>query len=170
MLDEIDNQLADLKVSPEELADIQRPFVKMIRLDFFFLFRGVLNQYATILNQKLIANVHEAKGATTASAAAMQHSELISAWSKRTQKEDPSADLERQSLTDVLNDYMPRNGEWLSDKELAVVQKFRSEIVRLNADCEKQGGYTPEAVSFYDRYSGHNNIDKAKQLRNEVLQ
>jgi len=31
VLDEIDNQLAELKVSPEELADIQRPFVKMVR-------------------------------------------------------------------------------------------------------------------------------------------
>lgn len=35
VLNEINNQLAELKVSPEELADIQRPFVKMVRLDFF---------------------------------------------------------------------------------------------------------------------------------------
>jgi hypothetical protein len=31
-------------------------------------------------------------------------------------------------------------------------------------------GYTPEAVTYYDRYSRDNNIDKAKQLRNEMLQ
>ena len=35
MLDEIDNQLAELKVSPEELADIQRPFVKMSSAETF---------------------------------------------------------------------------------------------------------------------------------------
>jgi hypothetical protein len=55
VLDEIDNQLAELKVSPKELADIQRPFVKMVRLDFFFLFQGVLNQYSHILNHELVA-------------------------------------------------------------------------------------------------------------------
>jgi hypothetical protein len=44
VLDEIDSQLTELKVSPKELADIQRPFVKMVRLDFFFLFQNVLNQ------------------------------------------------------------------------------------------------------------------------------
>jgi len=170
VLDEIDNQLAELKVSPEELADIQRPFVKMVRLDFFFLFQGVLSQYATILNTELVADVHAAKDPSAASVIVMRHSELITAWTKRTKKEDPSADLEKESLEDALNEYMPKGGEWLNVKELAVIQKFKAEILRLNADCEKKGGYTPEAVTYYDRYSGDHNIDKAKQLRNEVLQ
>jgi hypothetical protein len=170
VLDEIDNQLAELKVSPEELANIQRPFVKMVRLDFFFLFQGVLRQYATIVATELTAYVHKATDASAASAVVMRHSELITAWTKRTLKEDPSADLEKESLEDALNDYVPKSGEWLNDKELAVMQRFKTEIVRLNADCEKKGGYTPEAVTYYDRYSGDHNIDKAKQLRNEVLQ
>jgi hypothetical protein len=168
VLDEIDNQLAELKVSKEEIANIQRPFVKMVRLDFFFLFQGVLNQYATLLNSKLVADVHEAKDPSAASAVMMRHSDLITAWTKRTQKDAPAAELEKQSLEDVLNDYMPKSGEWLSDKELAVLQKFKAEIVRLNADCEKKGGYTPEAVTYYDRYSGDHNIDKANQLRNSA--
>ncbi len=170
VLDEIDNQLAELKVSPEELANIRRPFVKMVRLDFFFLFQGVLRQYATIVATELTAYVHKATDASAASAVVMRHSELITAWTKRTLKEDPSADLEKESLEDALNDYVPKSGEWLNDKELAVMQRFKTEIVRLNADCEKKGGYTPEAVTYYDRYSGDHNIDKAKQLRNEVLQ
>jgi hypothetical protein len=170
VLDEIDNQLAELKVSPKELADIQRPFVKMVQLDFFFLFQGVLSQYATIVNAELVAAVHEAKDPSAASAVIVRHSELISAWTKRTQKEHPSAGLEKGSLEDVLSDYTPKSGEWLNDKELAVTQRFKTEIVRLNAECEKKGGYTPEAVTYYDRYSGDHNIDKAKQLRNEVLQ
>lgn len=170
ILDEIDSQLAELKVSPGELADIQRPFVKMVRLDFFFLFRGVLNQYAMLLNTKLTADVREAKDPSAASALVLRHSELITAWTKRTEKLDPSADLEKELLEDLLNEYMPRSGEWLNDKELAVMQRFKAEIVRMNADCEKKGGYTPEAMTYYDRYSGDHNIDKAKQLRNEVLQ
>jgi len=143
VLDEIDNQLAELKVSPEELADIQRPFVKMVRLDFFFLFQGVLSQYATILNTELVADVHAAKDPSVASAAVMRHSELITAWTKRTKKEDPSADLEKESLEDALNEYMPKGGEWLNVKELAVMQKFKTVIVRLNADCEKKGRLHP---------------------------
>jgi hypothetical protein len=120
--------------------------------------------------QKLVADVHEAKDPSAASAVVMRHSDLITAWTKRTQKDAPGTDLEKQSLEDVLNDYMPKSGEWLSDKELVFMQKFKGEIVRLNADCEKKGGYTPEAETYYDRYSGDHNIDKAKQLRNEVLQ
>jgi hypothetical protein len=170
VLDEIDNQLAELKVSPEELADIQRPFVKMVRLDFYLLFQGVLRQYATILNTELVADVHAAKDPNAASAVVMRHSELITAWTRRTQKENPSADLEKESLEDALNEYIPKGGEWLNEKELAIMQKFKAEILRLNAACEKKGGYTPEAVTYYDRYSGDHNIDKAKQLRNEVLQ
>jgi hypothetical protein len=170
ILDEIDSQLAELKVSPEELVDIQQPFVKMVRLDFFFLFQGVLNQYATLINTKLTADVHEAKDPSAAAGLVMRHSELITAWTKRTEREDPSSALEKESLEDLLNDYTPRSGEWLNDKELAVMQKFKAEIVRLNAACEKNGGYTPEAVTYYDRYSGDHNIDRAKQLRNEVLQ
>lgn len=170
VLDEIDSQLGELKVSPSELADIQRPFVKMVRLDFFFLFQGVLHQYATIVNTELVDAVHAAKDPSVASAAVMRHSELITAWTKRAEKPDPGIDLERASLQDVLNDYMPRRGEWLRDKEIEVFQKFKAEVLRLNADCEKKGGYTEEAVTYYDRYSGDRNIDKAKQLRNEVLQ
>jgi hypothetical protein len=165
------SQLAELKVSPRELADIQRPFVKMVRLDFFLLFRGTLSEYAKIVNDGLVADIHAAKGdASTANAAQMRHSELISAWTKRTRKDDPSADLEKEPLEDLLNEYMPRRGEWLDDKELAVMKKFKDEILRLNADCEKKGGYTPEAVTYYDRYSGDHNIEKAKQLRNDALQ
>ncbi len=98
ILDEIDSQLAELKVSPEELTDIQRPFVKMVRLDFFFLFQGVLNQYAALINTKLTADVHEAKDPSAAAALVLRHSELITVWTKRTQKDDPSADLERSRL------------------------------------------------------------------------
>lgn len=170
VLNEIDNQLTELKVSPKELADIQRPFVKMVRLDFLFLFQGVLGQYAAIRNAELVADIHKAKDPSAANAVEIRHSELITAWTKRTRKENPSAELEKEPLEDVLNSYMPKSGEWLNDKELAVMQKFKAEVLRMNAGCEKKGGYTSEAATYYDRYSGDHNVDKAKQLRNDVLQ
>jgi hypothetical protein len=170
VLNEIDAQLAELKVSPDEVAKIQLPFVKMVRLDFLFLFQGVLMQYATIKNSKLVDDAHAAAGQPGSIDAAMKHSDLITVWTARTTNLDWGATLERQSLSDALNDFIPKTGEWLDDKELTVFRKFKDEIVRLNADCEKKGGYTAEAVTYYDRYSGDHNIDKAKQLRNEVLQ
>jgi hypothetical protein len=170
VLDDIDAQLAELKVAPAEIASIQRPFVKMVRLDFFFLFQGVLNQYATLINAKLQNDVHRAQDPSVASGLVMKHSDLITAWTKRTQNENPAAGLENESLEDLLNAFVPKRGEWLSDKDLAVIQKFKSEIVRLNADCEKKGGYTSEASTYYDRYAGDHNVDKAEQLLNEAQQ
>lgn len=70
----------------------------------------------------------------------------------------------------MLNDYIPKSGEWLDNKELMIIQKFKAEVLRMNADCEKNGGYTSEAAIYYDRYAGDHNVDKAKQLRDEVLQ
>ena len=170
VLDDINGQLAELKVSQAEVSNIQLPFVKMVRLDFFFLFQGVLNQYAALLNGKLTNEVHSAPDPSVAAGLVMKHSDLIAAWTKRTQNENPSADLERESLEDLLNAYIPKPGEWLSDKDLAAIQKFKAEIVRLNADCEKKGGYTSEASTYYDRYAGDHNVDKAEQLRNEAQQ
>lgn len=170
VFDDIDRQLAELKVSPDELAMIQRPFVKMVRLDFFFLFQGVLHQYATIKNSKLVDEAHAAAGQPGSLDPTLKHGELITAWSARTANLDWGAKLENESLEDVLNDFIPKPSEWLNEKELVVFKKFKDEIVRLNTDCEKKGGYTAEAVTYYDRYSGDNNIEKAKQLRNEVLQ
>jgi len=170
VLDEINGQLSEMKVAPDEIANIQRPFVKMVRLDFFFLFQGVLNEYATLLNTKLMDDVHQAPDPSVASGLVVRHSELITAWRKRTQNDNPAANLERETLEDLLNAYIPKHGEWLGDKDLAVVQKFKSEVVRFYADCEKKGGYTAEAATYYDRYAGDHNVDKAEQLRNEVMQ
>jgi hypothetical protein len=170
VLDDIDAQLAELKVAPAEIANIQRPFVKMVRLDFFFLFQGVLNQYATLINAKLQNDVHTGPDPSVASGLVMKHSDLITAWTKRTQNENPAASLESESLEDLLNAFIPKRGEWLNDKDLAVIQKFKSEIVRLNADCEKKGGYTSEASTYYDRYAGDYNVDKAEQLLTEAQQ
>jgi hypothetical protein len=170
VLDEIESQLAELKVSPQQLADIRRPFVSMIRLDFFFLFQGVLREYATILNSKLVDDVHKASDPNAATASVLRHSDLITAWTKWINTDELTASLSHRSLEDVLNELLPKAGQWLNDKELTVFQKFKAEIVRLNADCEKKGGYTTEAVSYYDRYSNDHNVDRANQLRAAVLQ
>jgi hypothetical protein len=170
VLDQIDDQLVELKVSPQEMEIIQRPFVNMVRLDFFFLFNGTLQQYAGLLNEQLVANVRSSQDPNAASAVVMRHSDLITAWTNRTRNDDVAADLDHKSLESILNNYMPKSGEWLAEKDLRVIEKFKDEIVRLNADCEKKGGYTSEAAAYYDKYGGDHNVDKARELRKEVAQ
>jgi hypothetical protein len=163
VLDQIDSQLSELEVSPEDRAVITRPFVKMVRLDFFWLFRNVLEQYAALVSQRLQDNVHSAPDSSAASALVLRHSDIITAWKNRMLVNEPSADLERRSLAEEIKIFMPKSGEWLSDKDIGVIDAFAKEIIRMNAECEKKGGYTPEAVEFYDRYS-ERAIDKASEL------
>jgi DNA-binding MarR family transcriptional regulator len=43
-------------------------------------------------------------------------------------------------------------------------------VMKAELGSGKAGAYTTEAATYYDRYSGDNSIERAKQLRNEVLQ
>jgi hypothetical protein len=165
VLDQIDAQLTELKISSEDRVIIQKPFVEMMKLDFFFLYSGVIDKYAGLINQKLVDDAHSSQNA----AAVMRHSELITAWSDRAHRTEAAADLKRLSLEEKLNDYTPIRGEWLGDRDLDVIDKFKREIVRLNAECEKKGGYTKEAEEYYDRYANDSVAIKAEQLRTEAL-
>lgn len=162
VLDDIDAQLTDLKVTSIERAIIVRPWVRMIRADFFFMFTQVVREFATIKASDLTAKVH-ATQSQEATDASMAHSALITPWSKKNNNFDAMGRLENKSLSAVIDEYMSGNGGWLSDKELAAIEVFKLEIVRLDADCEKKGGYTAEAADYYDQNSGRQ-TEKAKEL------
>jgi hypothetical protein len=51
----------------------------------------------------------------------------------------------------------------LSDRELAVFEAYKQEIVKLNTDCEKKGGYTQAAAEYFDKWS-HEQPEKAKEI------
>ncbi|WP_245448792.1 hypothetical protein [Bradyrhizobium ottawaense] len=164
VLDDIDAQLSDLKVTPEERAIIVKPWVAMIKADFFFLYSRVVREFATIKASDLTARIH-ATQSREAQEASMAHSDLITPWSNQTSKFGAMERLERKSLAAVIDEYMPAKGGWLSEKELATFETFKLELVRLNDNCAKKGGYTPEASDYYDRYKeGQNDKAQAKQL------
>jgi hypothetical protein len=55
--------------------------------------------------------------------------------------------------------------DWLSATELAAVESFRNQLVRLYDGCQKKGGYTQEGSEFYDRYFDIGGWDlKVKEL------
>ena len=161
VLDNIDTQLNDLRVTPAERDVIVKPWIKMVKADFFFAFARVVNEFARLKASDLTAKIH-ATQSQEAFDASTAHSELITPWSKKTNADFKAMGrLEIASLSAVIDDWMPGKGGWLSDKELAVFDVFKREIVRLNDDCEKKGGYTAEAAAYYDQLSEK---DKAKEL------
>jgi hypothetical protein len=162
VLDDIDAQLTDLKVTSDERAVIVRPWVQMIRADFFFLFTRVVREFATLKASDLTAKIHATKS-QEANDASMAHSHLITPWSKQNENFQPLQRLENKSLATVFDEYMPGKGGWLSEKEIAAIGVFKQEIIRLNADSEKKGGYTAEAADYYDRYAKRQD-EKAKDL------
>jgi len=93
----------------------------------------------------------------------MAHSALITPWTQQRNKFKPMERLEVRSLSDVIDEYLPAKGGWLSDKELAAFESFKKELVRLNAESEKKGGYTSEASSYYDQFK-EKQVEKAKEL------
>jgi len=162
VLDDIDAQLADLKVTPAEREVIVRPWTQMIRVDFFFVFTRVVREFATLKASDLTAKIH-ATQSQEARDASDRHSEMITPWFKQNENIKPLERLEADSLSKVLDQYMPKSSGWLSDRELATIGVFMQEIVRLSADCDRKGGYTGEAAEYYDRLSGHE-AEKAKEL------
>ena len=162
-LDDIDAQLSDLKVTPAERTAIVKPWVKMVRADFFFMYTRAVMKFATLKSSDLTAKIH-ATQSQEARDASLAHSELITPWAKKTNADFKAMDrLENSGLAAVIEEWMPAKGGWLSDKELAAIEVFKREIIKLNDECEKKGGYTSEASAYYDNLSHREEI-KAKEL------
>ncbi|QWG17240.1 hypothetical protein KMZ68_20010 [Bradyrhizobium sediminis] len=165
VLDDIDAQLVELKVTPEERAVIIRPWVKMIKADFFFLFTRVVRGIAPLKTTELVAAMH-ATQSQAATDASMAHSDLITPWSKKTNADFKAMDrLENKSLSAVIDEWMPEKGGWLSDKELAAVVLFKKEILKQADDSEKKGGYTKESAEFFDALLKHE-AEKSEEIWN----
>jgi len=134
----------------------------MIGSDFVSMFMMVVREFATLKASDMTAKIH-ATQSQEAINASMAHSALITPWSQKTSNFNPLTLLETKSLSGVIDEYLPEKDGWLSDKELAAIDVYKMELVRLNEECEKKGGYTPEAADYYDRYS-HKQVLKAKEL------
>jgi hypothetical protein len=139
-----------------------RPLVQIIAVDFFSLYARVVREFATLKASDLTAKIH-ATHSQEATDASMAHSNLITPWSQKNNNFEPMKRLESKRLSGVIDDWMPSEGGWLSDKELAAIEVFKQEVVRLNTDCEKKGGYTTDASEYFDRHS-QRQTEKAREL------
>jgi hypothetical protein len=162
VLDAIDGQLEDLKITPAERGVIVAPWVRLIKADFFYIFTQTTTKFATIKAADLTDKIH-ATQSQEAHDASSRHPDLITPWSKRTDEIRLFERIDSESLETLIDDYLPKSGEWLTDKELAAFQRLKAEIVKLNLDCEKKGGFTPEAAEFYDKYA-EDQKEKAQEV------
>jgi hypothetical protein len=167
VLDEVESQLIDLKVSPEERAEIARPFVRIIGFDLYMAFGRTIQSYGAPKGRKLQA-LANASQTVEHRDAVEEHTRRITAWSKRTAEENPITRLNTYDLKTELDREMPTPDEWLNERERRIAQRFEQQILDLYAGCEKKGGFTPEAADFYDKYSD-NSERNAQELFQQAL-
>jgi hypothetical protein len=147
VLDEVESQLIDLNVSPEERTEIARPFVRIIGFDLYMAFARTVRGYGAAKNGKLLALANASQTAEHRDAVE-DHSKRITEWSKRTEGENPFRRLNTYDLKAELDREMPTPDEWLNERERRIAQRFEQQILDLYVGCEKKGGFTPEAADF----------------------
>jgi hypothetical protein len=167
-LEEIDQQLVDLKLTPEERADISRPVVRIIGFDLYMIFSRTLQSYAGLRSSALVERARSEK--PEAVEARDQHSAGITTWSKREAGQNPFLRLDTYDLKEELDRETPRSGEWMDERELNITRTFAHSVLALYKGCEAKGGYTREAADFLDAYgSAEGRERKAKELFGAVL-
>jgi hypothetical protein len=169
-LDEIDKQLADLNLSPEEREDIARPVVRIIGFDLYQIFSRTLVAYAGLRNSALVERARSEKPEYVQ--ARDSHSAGYTKWHQREAGQNPFDRLNTYDLKSELERETPREGEWLDDRELEITRRFAQEILTLYAGCIAKGGYTTEAAVYLDNYGvgGSEGYQrKAREVYGKVL-
>ncbi len=145
LLDDVDKQLREFKVTDEERQSIVRPVVQMLKFDFYFGLRTVVHEYAGIRYGRLVERAR--REAPDAVAERDKHSDLMTIYSKRLEGADVWRRLDSFSLEEELNNATP---EWLNETEAKALADWKKRILRIAGECEKKGGYTPEGVQLQD--------------------
>jgi len=166
LLDEVDKQLADLKLTPEERADIARPVVRIIGFDLYQIFSRTLQKYAGLRYSKLVEKGRSEKPQDVR--ARDNHSAGYTAWIKREQGQNPFERLDTYDLEDELERETPKQGDWMDDREIAIAKRFAREIISLYKGCVAKAGYTSAAAKFLDDFSSDPER-KAKELYEQIL-
>ncbi|WP_108523243.1 hypothetical protein [Bradyrhizobium algeriense] len=172
LLDDVDKQIREFKVTEEERLRIVQPVVNMLKYDFFLDYRQIIYDYAGIRYGILVENARNEAPETRELRDA--HSDGMGKYNKRVDISEVWRRLDSFNFGEELNTLTPT--EWLNDDEKVVANEFRNKLVRIVAECEKKGGYTSEAAQLQDAITGDSKeftaslfrvqIDKLKSLAN----
>jgi hypothetical protein len=150
LLEEVNHQLAELNLSQAERDEITKPVVRIIGFDLYQIFARTVQAYAGVRYSLLVERARSNDLEQVEERE--RHSAGMALWTKREQGQNPFERLNTYDLKTELERETPRQGEWLSERELELTRKFAQKITTIYAGCVAKGGYTPEAVEFLDRF------------------
>lgn len=160
MLDEVDAQLRDLKVSAEERKALTSTYVRLIGFDLYMTYVRTLERYWQFKQQAI--QQQAAREPTNQEIRAE-----LERWRVGLLQWKPNYQMfERLAVMSFDNeiDRVTPSG-WLSEGEQRALNSYRDEMLRIFKAVSDKGGFTPEAAVYYDTYhdvAGHDK--KIKEL------
>lgn len=161
VLDEVDKQLADMEITPEERASTTKPFVQLIGIDFYYIYVVVMERYANVKSAD-VTKAYEKDKSESNRAATQKFVDAQGRW-MAVKGGAPSRDVNSFVFEEAINRAVPT--EWLNDQERVKAMAFAQQLISMFKACEKKGGYTPEAAEFVDNYRRPRGVDeKSREL------
>ncbi|WP_298267721.1 hypothetical protein [uncultured Bradyrhizobium sp.] len=154
MLDEIDSQLRDLKISDADRKALSATYVKLIGFDFYMMYVRTLERYFSFRQQAMQSEVNKDSGSPVKNELDRWKAGMPSWKPNYTMFEN----LGTYSFEDEINRVTPTG--WLSEADQKATDLYKREIIRLFRSVEEKGGYTKEAAEYYDRYHDLGGSDK----------
>jgi hypothetical protein len=155
ILDEVDQQLADLNVSSSERRALSRTFVNLIGVD-------LSNIYSATIGQVVQEKIRQAGERTTK----QPSSEAQAAYEKAIAASEAwQRDTNKNYLVETFNmpEHLPVPTALLDEREQALAQKFANVIMTAFAESEKKGGYSSMAATLIDEYNSNFDVVAARR-------
>ena len=154
MLDEVDNQLIELKVRPEERRALTETYVRLIGFDFYMMYARTLERYFQFKQQQMTSEV--IKNSESQLRAELER------WKTGRPSWRPNYSLFTIvgvfSFEDEIRRITPEG--WLSEQDQRAVNAYRDRLLSIFKGVQAKGGYTKEAAEFYDKYHDLGGQDK----------
>lgn len=147
MVDEVDAQLRDLKVSADERKALTSTYVRLIGFDLYMTYVQTLQRYWQFKQQAM--RQEAAKDSTNEDLKA--ELERLGAGLREWKPDyQMFGRLGTVSFDDEIKRVTPSG--WLGEREQRAVNSYRDEMLRLFKGVADKGGFTTEAAAYYDTY------------------
>ena len=147
LLDEMDEQLAALKVSLDERAELKRNYVRFIAFDFYQMYVGAID-YALSRGMEAAQLKVNSESTDANRTAAQKFGVQMNDW--RLKRARPSLEqMPLDGFRKLLQDNIPL--DTFSSEQTQRLTKLADEIADLFESSRQKGGYTKEAAEFHDK-------------------
>lgn len=147
ILDAINKQLEEIKVSKEERRSVARPLVRMVGVDLYNIYTHVLDRYIQFRYQEVLKKQNRSPEEQSLLNETVRRE---AEWRGRALGRGPYYKFETYDLVEELENASPL--KMLEGKDHAAAEKFKRELIELFVGCEKKGGFTVQYAEYYDRY------------------